>query len=772
MNESLNTEDINNFSDLDLNDINNDKERLDILNKKIKNVKNLYDENNEAMNALNEQVSLINKFHELQKNKGLTPVEKDFKIERKNKLDEKEDEEDTSSTKLKDNIANVPENQIEQPGCCSRCISCICKILTCLTPFKDDIRYLEYNFNSTIVTLFQLIRFLFLLSVAQFVIFFLLFLIHLGEYNKSDKTKYSLPRSFFYSSYNENEFKIYSNMYALNIFVFILASIIYYFKKQSEHYKENAFIKNNQKTLLSSYIFTCWNINIRDAIFRQESKEKIFKDLQDYSDEYVFKLDYAKQESTWTPGRIGCVIFSYCVFILILFFYFWFTLFSLGLRNSMRNKEYAKDYIGKDSVADFVSYIFIAFGFLFFPFISGFISKIEGWKIVSSQNKSINIKRSICIIWGLFALCVDLSYFTLQGKNKDDFFLKSITPDEVSFFTCPGKYENHFFEYYDSSSSESPDSLRILTRILGDDGAPEEGGASPPATDTPAEFKRYDTGYSKCREEEFGANVFLIVFVYLLLYLFIELIHCMFNCCSNCCSFIGQLCPYFCPCCVKNKTKLSYFPVLTLLHIFTVYCLFCLTVVFMPFASIFLPIILLIEFKYQFRKLKTSANFNYDDINVKLRGNAKSILHIFALMQFVAFVSLIYFYVIRLPHFNHAVCVGNGSISKLYQNNEGFCGPASDKVRIAYGLTYEIRKFWGIGWFHEVFKEALFIMLLLTVILCTIIYRNYSPNQKYYDYIINRQQEMLETFQLLYDQIGKRDKINYLLLRMAKLHNS
>ena len=266
----------------------------------------------------------------------------------------------------------------------------------------------------------------------------------------------------------------------------------------------------------------------------------------------------------------------------------------------------------------------------------------------------------------------------------------------------------------------------------------------------------------------------MIVFVYLLLYLFIELIHCMFNCCSNCCSSIGQLCPYFCPCCVKNKTKLSYYPVLTLLHIFTVYCLFCLTVVFMPFASIFLPIILLIEFKYQFRKLKTSANFNYDDINVKARGNAKSILHIFALMQFVAFVSLIYFYVIKLPHFNQAVCVGDGTKSILYQTsiNEDFCGPAGDNVRIAYGMTYKIRNFWLIGWFHEVFKEALFIMLLLTVILCAIIYRNYSPNQKYYDYIINRQQEMLETFQLLYDQIGKRDKINYLLLKMAKLHNS
>ena len=127
-----------------------------------------------------------------------------------------------------------------------------------------------------------------------------------------------------------------------------------------------------------------------------------------------------------------------------------------------------------------------------------------------------------------------------------------------------------------------------------------------------------------------------------------------------------------------------------------------------------------------------------------------------------------------MPHFNQAVCVGDGTKSILYQtiNNEDFCGSAGDNVRIAYGMTYKIRNFWLIGWFHEVFKEALFIMLLLTVILCAIIYRNYSPNQKYYDYIINRQQEMLETFQLLYDQIGKRDKINYLLLKMAKLHNS
>ena len=744
MNESLNTEDINNFSDLDLNEINNDKERLDIINKKIKNVKNLYEERKEAMNALNEQVSLINKFHELQKNKGLTPVEKDFKIERKNKLDDNDLEEETSSTKLKDNI--VPENQIEQPGCCSKCKSCCNKFLTCLTPFKDDIRYLEYNFNSTIVTLFQLIRFLFLLSIAQFIIFFLLFLSHLGnkDIKLGDKCKYQLSCVFFYSSFTEKEFYVYSNMYALNIFIFILASIIYYFKKQSEYYKENAFIKNNQKTLLSSYIFTCWNINIRDEIFRRESKDKIFKDLMDYSDEYVFKLDYAKQESTWTPGRIGCVIFSYIVFILILFFYFWFTLFSLGLRDSLRNKnKLATKYIGKDSIADFVSFILIAFGFLFFPLISGLISKIEGWKIVSSQNKSINIKRSICIIWGLFALCVDLSYFTLQGKKKDKFFLKSMTPDIVTFFTCPGKFEDRFENIYDS------------TTLVG--------------------IEKYESkgGYAKCREEEFGANLFMIVFVYLLLYLFVELLHCMFNCCGNCCSTLGQLCPYLCPCCVKNKTKLSYYPVLTLLHIFTVYCLFCLTVVFMPFSSIFLPIILLIEFKYQFRKLKTSANFNYDDINVKARGNAKSILHIFALMQFVAFVLLIYFYVIKIPHFKHAVCAKDGEKSYLYQTDEDkFCGPAADKVRIAYGLTYKIRKFWLIGWFHEVFKEALFIMLLLTIILCTIIYRNYSPNQKYYDYIINRQQEMLETFQLLYDQIGKRDKINYLLLKMAKLHNS
>ena len=223
MNESLNTEDINNFSDLDLNDINNDKERLDILNKKIKNVKNLYDENNEAMNALNEQVSLINKFHELQKNKGLTPVEKDFKIERKNKLDDNDLEEETSSTKLKDNI--VPENQIEQPGCCSKCKSCCNKFLTCLTPFKDDIRYLEYNFNSTIVTLFQLIRFLFLLSIAQFIIFFLLFLSHLGnkDIKLGDKCKYQLSCVFFYSSFTEKEFYLYSNMYALNIFIFILS---------------------------------------------------------------------------------------------------------------------------------------------------------------------------------------------------------------------------------------------------------------------------------------------------------------------------------------------------------------------------------------------------------------------------------------------------------------------------------------------------------------------------------------------------------------------
>ena len=74
----------------------------------------------------------------------------------------------------------------------------------------------------------------------------------------------------------------------------------------------------------------------------------------------------------------------------------------------------------------------------------------------------------------------------------------------------------------------------------------------------------------------------------------------------------------------------------------------------------------------------------------------------------------------------------------------------------------------AIGWISDLLSQIPFIIELLCVIFVIIIYRNYNPDKRYYNYIMKRQQEIMETFHFLSENFKKGDIISSMLLKIAK----
>ena len=87
-------------------------------------------------------------------------------------------------------------------------------------------------------------------------------------------------------------------------------------------------------------------------------------------------------------------------------------------------------------------------------------------------------------------------------------------------------------------------------------------------------------------------------------------------------------------------------------------------------------------------------------------------------------------------------------------------------------MSFKMRSAFFFGSIYLLVREAISIMILLSIIFIIFIYRKYTPTKYYYDFIIKKQKEILETFQLFYQHISKRDlkllKICYLLLKVIQ----
>ena len=310
---------------------------------------------------------------------------------------------------------------------------------------------------------------------------------------------------------------------------------------------------------------------------------------------------------------------------------------------------------------------------------------------------------------------------TAPKKKTDDNKLKDLS----TFFNCPGKYSNKTGELDTNSIKSNYDA------IVGSE-------------------------YAACREDAFAVNFFFLLITYVLMYYAIEGI-----------TFLSKK---ICNKCVKKK-QIEFDPIYTFVHIFIVFVLFSFTIIFMPVMALPFPFVMFGLFKYEFYKLKLFANCKFDETSIKNLSNAKKILNYFLAFTLLTLLGITYLYAAKLPHYTMIKCYkskGTDGETIMFSDQKVMCGPISYNSRISFGMSFKMRSAFFFGWIYRLAREAISIMILLSIIFIIFIYRKYTPTKDYYDFIIRKQKEILETFQLLYQQISKRDLITKNLLLVAK----
>jgi hypothetical protein len=603
------------------------------------------------------------------------------------------------------------------------CYKRMVNILFGLLPFKNKMIYIRTNYNGTIMILFEVIRFLFLMSLFAFIIFLYLNIYHFTKVKNKTKCKYGFSCIFFYSSFTEKEFHTYSITVGIWVFFFFTFSLMFFFILKSGFYQINIYNKTNKNALLTSFIFNSWDFNIRKEDDAEILKFKIKDESLDYTHVAINYVEPRDPDDCCVCdckcNKYVALVISIIISFFLIIFYFVYLTFCFKMKNNLsKQNTVKKKRDSKDGLGDFVCYLLIAIGMNFFPFLVSLTTKIETWTKLSKKIFSETIKRTITTIMGFIYLIFIFLYFTLQNHSKDDFAFKFLVMDEPTFFGCPGKFEI-------------------------------------PTSTITGSTKFKDGEYSKCREEEVGLNFFILSLVYL----FVDILKAILSCIKNCC----------CSCrCCRRKKGLTYQPFLVLLHVYSVAILFGLTLPFMPFAVIFFPIVMFIEFQIQYKRLIKNGRYNYDATNVGTISNSQLMLNSFCAFNILTLVSFAYFYVIQIPHFNNYSCEYVGDKTYLIEGSNSLCGPASDLARMSYGMSYKILQNGFFGFFYSLLREGALFFVLVAIILVSLICRKNGPSENYFDDIIKREEQILSTFQLLYSQVAKRNVINAQLLKIVK----
>ena len=86
------------------------------------------------------------------------------------------------------------------------------------------------------------------------------------NYKDEDKTikdlcKFYIPCLFQYSSFGQNEKKIFSLTYGIWLIIFTIVSLGYYFILGSENYELETYFRNNKSFIPTAFLTTSWNFN-------------------------------------------------------------------------------------------------------------------------------------------------------------------------------------------------------------------------------------------------------------------------------------------------------------------------------------------------------------------------------------------------------------------------------------------------------------------------------------------------------------------------------
>ena len=595
------------------------------------------------------------------------------------------------------------------------------KLFYCLMPFEKDIKFIKANYNTTVLLVFKIYRFLFLMSIFSAFIFLVLCVLHIikGKNELGKVCKYGFPCFLFYSSYTQSESGNISIIYGVWLMFYFICNMIYYFLLSSEDNKQEIYYQNNNIYSGCSYLFSSWNFNNKNQKIIEKNKEAIKKELEIFAENSISQLDGKKENNC----SFCCNFLAHILYIVFLGITFFIIIIFFFVREKMRNSNKIITKLeAKDIIADIITYLFIGLFLYLIVWLSGFFPKCEGWKQERLKYSSEAIKKLITSIISIVSLLFIITYFTLNANDKK--IIPFLDINHVSFFGCPGKFEDHRHD------------LKLKNIINNYD-------------------KISSKSYSQCREEDVGITIFFIFIIYYSFIFLSELLDSIFSC--------------FCLC----MEKPTFRPSIYIINYCTTNLLYLLVIYYIPFFAILYPIIVLIIYKFHFFILKRRGSFSFKETGINHRNNKSFILNVFVIFNIAAFTIIGYFYFYPFTHSYTVECytpkeVTDESFNILLYNTKNWCGPLKSKIQLSSILTNKMKNTPIIGWIVNLFQQLPFIIILFSIILIILIYRKYNPDKRFYDYIANRQKEIVNSFYILYEQISKRDILTSMLLKITQ----
>ena len=596
----------------------------------------------------------------------------------------------------------------------------IIKFFNLIMPFKSDIDYIKKKYNKTVLLTFKIYRFLFLISIFSLLIYLILCLYHIfkRKHNLTDLCKYGIPCFLLYSSFNEEEGDITSIIYGVWLIFFFSSTITFYFILNAEENEKDIYFKINNNHLSFSYLVSSWNFNFKNEETSKRKKRIIKEELEINSRN---QLDIMKGGSESNFSFIPFFIVNLIYLAYLFIEYVIFVLCFYARQKLRENKKVIKKLGFYDIIADVATYLCIGLFLNIFIWVSSIFPVFEGWKREKHKKLSETIKKIISFLVGLITILYIFLYITLHG-NDNTKLIPFFDEDHYTFFGCPGKYKIIKNPY-------------IINRILGN-------------------YKKIERiNYSECREEDTGISLLFIFFIYLIFLLIGE----SFNLIKCCC-----------------KSRSSFRPNFSVIKVYSIFLFYLIVVYFIPFLALLFPLIMLIVYKFQFSILKNygSISFNENIVN-KRNTNNNFILNSFLIFSIINFCITGYFYFESFPGFYSANCYTpkrnlRDNYNILIYDNSKFCGPIKYQKKLSSILTNKLKDTFILGWITELFEQVPFIIILLSIIAVIVVYRNYNPDKKYYNYILKRQQEIMQTIYFFYDSFKKGDVITSMLLKITK----
>lgn len=618
---------------------------------------------------------------------------------------------------------------IESSSYINKTSNYLIKFFYLLLPFKNGIKIIRSRYNSTILLLFKIYRFLVFVSFFSFFIFLYECIYHIVEVNKEkglkETCKYGIPCFFQYSSFSTKEAKVFSTTYGIWYMFFAISFFIYYYILNSENEEKDIYFKNNKGIIAGSYLFTSYNFNNVEEYVSKINKEIISNELKIHSYDFIQKLNGNNANECLNHSSIGRFIIFNLLYFVYLFFYFSLFFLIFVLRDLLRNKsKLLSKFKFMDVIADLVSFALVPVLFKLFNLFTGLFSVFENWIHEYHENISYMIKKLITNFIGFFSLIfifTDFTLYTNELKDKISIF-GSTNP---TLFGCQGKFSDRRHTYHNFTP-------KLLNRDY---------------------QLAKSSSYSKCREEEVGIDLLFIFVIYFIANYIIEL----FKNCINCCR--------------GNKQKFD--PVTSMVKVFTTLTFYLICMYFIPYLAILFPLVSYILLKSEYSLLNKRGSYFFKDSGISNRSNKKILLILFLIfiIELLAFQG--YFYLLSFPHFYKVNCyvpnngIGDAAIM-LYDYSKKLCGPIRPHTRASDILTNLVYDTTIIGWIFEKAREMPFIIVVISMIFIVIIYRHYNPEKVYYDYLKGKQNELNNTFRVFYEHIAKKDSLSLLLIDMAK----